>query len=180
MDDIKLAMLGNREAAKRLTDAGVLVMQGDCLELLKDIPDGSVDMVLTDPPYMINTKSTGAGKLNPWGDYCNAAFWYAEWMRQARRILKDTGCLWSFLNWRSFVTFQKRPVILAGRLKAFLYGINAGLGLAGVKDYARLTSWLRCGPCLTSSWKTADYTTFNGSNGQALSRMDTRQKSQRL
>lgn len=26
-------------------------MQGDCLELLKDIPDGSVDMVLTDPPY---------------------------------------------------------------------------------------------------------------------------------
>jgi DNA modification methylase len=24
---------------------------GDCLELMKDIPDGSVDMVLTDPPY---------------------------------------------------------------------------------------------------------------------------------
>ena len=25
--------------------------QGDCLELMKSIPDGSVDMVLTDPPY---------------------------------------------------------------------------------------------------------------------------------
>jgi len=25
--------------------------QGDCLELMKEIPDGSVDMVLTDPPY---------------------------------------------------------------------------------------------------------------------------------
>lgn len=25
--------------------------QGDCLELMKRIPDGSVDMVLTDPPY---------------------------------------------------------------------------------------------------------------------------------
>ena len=24
---------------------------GDCLELMKDIPSGSVDMVLTDPPY---------------------------------------------------------------------------------------------------------------------------------
>ena len=24
---------------------------GDCLELMKEIPDGSVDMVLTDPPY---------------------------------------------------------------------------------------------------------------------------------
>ena len=27
--------------------------QGDCLELMKDIPDGSVDLVLTDPPYGI-------------------------------------------------------------------------------------------------------------------------------
>jgi len=26
-------------------------MQGDCLELMKNIPDGSVDLVLTDPPY---------------------------------------------------------------------------------------------------------------------------------
>jgi len=25
--------------------------QGDCLELMKEIPDGSVDLVLTDPPY---------------------------------------------------------------------------------------------------------------------------------
>ena len=47
MDDIKRALLGDHEAAKRLTDAGVLLMQGDCLELLKDIPDGSVDMVLS-------------------------------------------------------------------------------------------------------------------------------------
>ena len=27
------------------------LMQGDCLKLMKDISDGSVDMVLTDPPY---------------------------------------------------------------------------------------------------------------------------------
>lgn len=29
----------------------VTLWQGDCLELMKNIPDGSVDMVLTDPPY---------------------------------------------------------------------------------------------------------------------------------
>ena len=28
-----------------------MLIQGDCLEKMKDIPDGSVDMVLTDPPY---------------------------------------------------------------------------------------------------------------------------------
>ncbi len=27
------------------------LLQGDCLEVMKDIPDGSIDMVLTDPPY---------------------------------------------------------------------------------------------------------------------------------
>jgi site-specific DNA-methyltransferase (adenine-specific) len=27
------------------------LMQGDCLERMKEIPDGSVDMVLTDPPF---------------------------------------------------------------------------------------------------------------------------------
>ena len=29
------------------------LVHGDCLEKMKDIPDGSVDMVLTDPPYGI-------------------------------------------------------------------------------------------------------------------------------
>ena len=32
---------------------------GDCLEVMKQIPDGSVDLVVTDPPYLIET--TGAG-----------------------------------------------------------------------------------------------------------------------
>lgn len=27
------------------------LMHGDCLELMKNIPDGSVDLILTDPPY---------------------------------------------------------------------------------------------------------------------------------
>ena len=27
------------------------LMQGDCLERMKEIPDGSVDLILTDPPY---------------------------------------------------------------------------------------------------------------------------------
>lgn len=30
---------------------GITLWQGDCLELMKNIPDGSVDLVLADPPY---------------------------------------------------------------------------------------------------------------------------------
>ena len=58
MDDKTRALLGNKEAAKRLTDAGVVLMQGDCLELLQDIPDGSVDMVLCDTVWY-NKKQLG-------------------------------------------------------------------------------------------------------------------------
>lgn len=29
----------------------IKLIQGDCLEKMKDIPDGSIDMILTDPPY---------------------------------------------------------------------------------------------------------------------------------
>lgn len=31
--------------------SSIKLFQGDCLELMKDIPDGSVDCVITDPPY---------------------------------------------------------------------------------------------------------------------------------
>ena len=33
------------------------LMQGDCLELLKNIPNDSVDLILTDPPYNIARKN---------------------------------------------------------------------------------------------------------------------------
>ena len=31
---------------------GLNLWFGDCLERMKEIPDGSVDMILTDPPYI--------------------------------------------------------------------------------------------------------------------------------
>ena len=38
------------------------IEQGDCLELMKGIPDGSVDLVVTDPPYLIETSGAGIYK----------------------------------------------------------------------------------------------------------------------
>ena len=36
---------------------------GDCLELMKNIPDGSVDLVLTDPPYGTMAGEKRSGRL---------------------------------------------------------------------------------------------------------------------
>lgn len=40
----------------------ITLMQGDCLELLTDIPDNSIDLVVTDPPYKIETQGAGIYK----------------------------------------------------------------------------------------------------------------------
>lgn len=49
------------------------LMQGDCLELMKEIPDGSVDMILCDLPYgEVNQKSSGLRLLDRTNaDECN-------------------------------------------------------------------------------------------------------------
>ena len=38
------------------------LMQGDCLELMRGFPDRSVDLVVTDPPYIIETSGAGIYK----------------------------------------------------------------------------------------------------------------------
>lgn len=66
--------------------------QGDCLELMKNIPDGSVDLVLTDPPY-------GTMKNAPIDSWVNRGE-KAEWdtaidpvkiFEQISRILRQNG-----------------------------------------------------------------------------------------
>ena len=60
------------------------LMQGDCLERMKEIPDGSVDMILTDPPY-----GTTACKWD-----CVIPF-NLMW-EQLKRIIKDDGAILLF------------------------------------------------------------------------------------
>lgn len=43
--------------------ADVKLLHGDCLELMKDIPDNSVDLIITDPPYR-GISGGKAGKKN--------------------------------------------------------------------------------------------------------------------
>jgi len=40
------------------------IIQGDCLEVMKGIPDKSVDLVLTDPPYGINLNTNFSSMKN--------------------------------------------------------------------------------------------------------------------
>ena len=37
----------------------IQIKRGDCLELMKEIPDKSVDLIVTDPPYDISATNGG-------------------------------------------------------------------------------------------------------------------------
>lgn len=42
------------------------IINADCLDILKQLPDKCIDLVLTDPPYGLNKKFKGgkSGKMN--------------------------------------------------------------------------------------------------------------------
>ena len=59
----------------------IKLYHGDCLELMKDIPDESIDLILCDLPY----KETG----NKW----DKSFDLAGVCREYERIIKEDGCI---------------------------------------------------------------------------------------
>ena len=59
------------------------LIQGDCLEKMKDIPDKSIDMVLTSPPY--DNLRTYNGSLD-WGEHI-----WKPVIQGLFRIIKDGG-----------------------------------------------------------------------------------------
>ena len=66
-------------------------MLGDCLERMKEIPDGSVDLILTDPPYgtIKGMKLKGwDNSTTKWDDAIdNNKMWH-----EINRVLRVNGC----------------------------------------------------------------------------------------
>ena len=83
------------------------IHHGDCLELMKDIPDGSIDLIVTDPPYLMNYRSNYR-KVKY--DYINGdkdgKDLIAKSIKEAYRVLKDNSAIYMFCSWH-YVDFFK-------------------------------------------------------------------------
>jgi DNA modification methylase len=85
----------------------IQLWQGDCLELMKRIPDGSVDLVLTDPPYGMDYQSARRTDKTQWKPkIANDKRPFIWWINQAAAKLKEGGCLISFCRFDSWNAFQ--------------------------------------------------------------------------
>ena len=80
--------------------------KGDCLELMKDIPDGSIDMVLSDPPYGIDLtpqRDTGKFKDTKVINDDNLS-WLDTYVEEIHRVSKNVVCV--FCSWQNIDKFK--------------------------------------------------------------------------
>ena len=82
------------------------LQHGDSLELLAEVPDGSVDLLLTDPPYNLSPYSTGNIRLgwrkeinNDLASWDKSPFRPGEWVEPFRRVLNPSGNLFLFTSY---------------------------------------------------------------------------------
>jgi modification methylase len=82
-----------------------VLLTGDCVEVLKTLPDKSVDLVFADPPYNLQL---GGELLRPdnskvdavdddWDRFASFEEYdrfTRAWLAECRRVLKDDGTLW--------------------------------------------------------------------------------------
>ncbi len=79
------------------------LMKGDCLERMKEIPDGSVDLVLTDPPYNIardNNFSTMGRAGIDFGEWDKGADLFS-YIDEVYRVLNKNGSFIVFNDWKN-------------------------------------------------------------------------------
>jgi DNA modification methylase len=81
----------------------------DCLEYIKSIPDNSVDLVLTDPPYFIGFDG-GKGWDSQWGSEIEYLEWCDKWTEECVRVLKPERMLVVFgtLKTETFLLYKLR------------------------------------------------------------------------
>lgn len=70
-----------------------LVQNIDALELLRSLPDGSVQLIIADPPYNLGPKF---GNDREWINDESWLPWCVDWLRECKRVLTDDGNLFVY------------------------------------------------------------------------------------
>jgi len=81
------------------------ILPGDCIEILKSLPENSVDLIFADPPYNLQLRNdlyrpnmTKVDAVNDgWDKFEGFAEYDAftrKWLSASQCVLKDTGTIW--------------------------------------------------------------------------------------
>ncbi len=83
---------------------GLRLYCADCLEILSEIPENSIDMIFADPPYKLSNGgftvhagrrvSVNKGKWDKSDGFCADFTFHKRWIEACRRVLKPNGTMW--------------------------------------------------------------------------------------
>ena len=78
------------------------LIHGDCLEVLKSMPDESIDCIITDPPYGTNTSNRDSCMV---GEFSNVM---PLVLPELYRVLKKDGAFYCFTSWKMLSDWMLR------------------------------------------------------------------------
>lgn len=112
------------------------VIAGDCLEVIKNIPDNSIDITFADPPFNLKKKYNGYKDNKEFSTYLA---WCKQWIHEMVRITKPTGSIFvhnipkwltyysNFLNeiayFKHWITWDAPSAPMGKSLQPSHYGI---------------------------------------------------------
>jgi site-specific DNA-methyltransferase (adenine-specific) len=64
------------------------IINGDCIEVMKTLPEGCIDLLCTSPPYGVNVKYDVYDDTISMDEYWDFT---TKWLTEAYRVLKDDG-----------------------------------------------------------------------------------------
>ncbi len=81
------------------------IIQGNCIEILKTLPEKSIDLIFADPPYNLQlqnellrpNQTIVDGVNDEWDqfdDFADYDKFSEQWLSACRRVLKDNGTMW--------------------------------------------------------------------------------------
>lgn len=85
------------------------VHEGDCLTLMERIEDASVDLVVTDPPYLMNYQSRRRVASEQFRHIANDVDSHeliADYFAECHRKLKDNTSIYAFCSWHHIDFFK--------------------------------------------------------------------------
>lgn len=95
--------------------SNVNIVCADCFDFLRTLPESSVDLILTDPPYnnKVTTQRNNKRKKNEWDNIPNYEQWFLGWLSLALRALKPNGVFYFWHN--DFLTLSRLVVLIQSK-----------------------------------------------------------------
>lgn len=112
------------------------VYKGDCMELIARLPEGSVPLTVTSPPYNIGKSYE---KVRDVGDYVD---WCSDWIKLVHGATAPSGAFWLNLGYQSLPDRAKAipiPYLLWDRVPFYLIQEvvwNYGAGVAARQSFS--------------------------------------------